>query len=201
MVKTCFVGGRFKALPLTSFFVTHPLLMALALRRPPRLFHTTAGAYNLIGPSDPVSNLRPVIYGDAQLAPTPKLNHPYSLREFTGGAKDYDLQWKIQRQQLDSFNHAFWTDVSNGHSLNSVALGLCPCRAILVLNQPNKPSFFLYQRPPPLWIKNALYLSFTGAGCSGKTCSSETTRWNGGDGITRLSCLPQKSSCGISWLV
>ena len=93
--------------------------MALALKSPLRHLHTTARAYNLIGPSDPVSNLRPVVYGDAPPAATQKLNHPYSLREFTGSAKDYDLQWKIQRQQLDAFNHAFWTDVSNAHLLNS----------------------------------------------------------------------------------
>lgn len=97
-------------------------MTALALRRPLRLLHTSARAHNLIGPSDPVSNLRPVIYDDAPLTPTPKLNHPYSLREFTGSAQDHDLQWKIQRQQLDAFNHEFWTGVSNGHPFISITL-------------------------------------------------------------------------------
>ena len=176
--------------------------MALALKSPElRLLHTTARAYNLIGPSDSVSNLRPVIYGDAPLAPTQKLNHPYSLREFTRNAKNYDLQWKIQRQQLDTFNHTFWTDVSNGHTLNSITFGSCSCRAIPVLNQPNEQFSLLYQKLLPLGIKNALYPSFTGTGCFRKTGSSETTRWNGGDAITGLSRLPQRSSCGISRLV
>ena len=66
---------------------------------------------DLVGPPDPVSNLRPVIYDDAPPLPPSEVRHPYSLREFKGDTREY--QWKIQRQELDAFNHAFWTDVRN----------------------------------------------------------------------------------------
>lgn len=73
-----------------------------------RLFSSSARASNLVGPSHPLSNLRPVIYDDALPKPSPKPGHPYSLSEFRG-VRDY--QWKLQRQQLDSFNHVFWAEV------------------------------------------------------------------------------------------
>jgi len=83
-----------------------------------RLFHSTAYARHLVGPIDPISNLRPVIYEDdpslssrsptAQSSDNEHLQHPYSLKEFTGDINDY--QWKLQRQQLDAFDHLFWSD-------------------------------------------------------------------------------------------
>jgi hypothetical protein len=85
----------------------------MALRvRPLRLLHSSARSCNLVGPPDPVSNLRPVLYTDLPSSPRPKLRHPYSLTEFAGGKQDDDLQWRLQRLQLDAFNHNFWTDVS-----------------------------------------------------------------------------------------
>ena len=65
----------------------------------------------LIGPPDPVSNLRPVLYTDPTSSTPPNLPHPYSLQEFAGRTQDQGLQWRLQRQQLDAFNHSFWTDV------------------------------------------------------------------------------------------
>jgi apoptogenic protein 1 len=75
-----------------------------------RLLHVSAPRRDLVGPPDPVSNLRPVIYDDPPTPASSASSHPYSLREFTGDTREY--QWKVQRQELDSFNHKFWTDVS-----------------------------------------------------------------------------------------
>lgn len=76
-----------------------------------RLLHTsTRACINYVGPPDPVSNIRPVIYDDPPIST--KLGHPYSLREFTGDTQDHNLQWRLHRQQLDAFDHQFWTDVS-----------------------------------------------------------------------------------------
>lgn len=74
-----------------------------------RLFQSSAIRRDLIGPPDPVSHLRPVIYDDAPPLPPSEVRHPYSLREFKGDVREY--QWKIQRQELDAYNQAFWTDV------------------------------------------------------------------------------------------
>ena len=70
----------------------------------------------MVGPPDPVSNLRPTIYEDqVSEAESSKRNakgkevHPYLLDEFDGDPTDY--QWRLERQRLDAFNHAFWTDV------------------------------------------------------------------------------------------
>lgn len=93
----------------------------------------------LVGPPDPVSNLRPIIYKDDPLPydPGPSTSgaaastsgdtqassskstqivrtnssqtHPYSLDEFDGDPSDY--QWRLERKRMDVYNHAFWTEV------------------------------------------------------------------------------------------
>ncbi|RPD66181.1 hypothetical protein L226DRAFT_609072 [Lentinus tigrinus ALCF2SS1-7] len=73
-----------------------------------RCFHASLARSHLVGPPDPVSHLRPVIYDDAPPPPPPQVRHPYSLREFTGDTREY--QWKMQRQEIDSFNHDFWKE-------------------------------------------------------------------------------------------
>ena len=84
---------------------------SLQIPRSYRLIHYTVARHDLVGPPDSVSHLRPVIYDDAPPeAPSPNSHHPYSLKEFKGDAREY--QWKMQRQQLDTYNHAYWTDVS-----------------------------------------------------------------------------------------
>ena len=72
-----------------------------------------------VGPPDPISNIRPVIYDDLP-ADSSAPSHPYSLREFTGDPREY--QWKVQKQELDAFNHNFWTDVSTTFWSTSVGL-------------------------------------------------------------------------------
>ncbi|KAM5532051.1 hypothetical protein V8D89_014302 [Ganoderma adspersum] len=72
-----------------------------------RAFHASVARQHLVGPPDPVSHLRPVIYDDAP-PPPPQTRHPYSLKEFTGDTREY--QWKMQRQELDAYNHQFWKE-------------------------------------------------------------------------------------------
>lgn len=84
-----------------------------------RLFHASASRRHLVAPPHPVSNMRPVIYEDAPSDPQPPtlLPHPYSLFEFSSTtcndqASNLELQFRLQRQQLDIFHHKFWLDVS-----------------------------------------------------------------------------------------
>jgi len=84
-----------------------------------RLFHASASRRHLVAPPHPVSNMRPVIYEDAPSDPQPPalLCHPYSLFEFSSTtcndqASNLELQFRLQRQQLDIFHHKFWLDVS-----------------------------------------------------------------------------------------
>ncbi|KAL0946842.1 hypothetical protein HGRIS_013010 [Hohenbuehelia grisea] len=82
-----------------------------------RSFHVSPPALDLVGPPDPISHLRPVIY-DAITIPSGlntngRTNHPYSLTEFSSSAEPQqplELQFRMQRQQLDAFHHAFWSD-------------------------------------------------------------------------------------------
>ncbi|WFD20438.1 hypothetical protein MCAP1_002682 [Malassezia caprae] len=96
---------------------------AVAVRRAPRLWPQ---AY--VGPPDPVSNLRPVVYSEPQARPTAL--HPYSLEEFTAPARaepasnalvryaDHllgqleavKMHARLQSMWLDQFNQRFWFD-------------------------------------------------------------------------------------------
>ncbi|KAI0256835.1 hypothetical protein BJV78DRAFT_1384648 [Lactifluus subvellereus] len=96
----------------------------LVLRRPPlalralRLLHSSARICDRVGPPDPVSNIRPVLYDDPVSTSAESSRHPYSLHEFrddTDTNADTDTleyQRKLQRQQLDAFNDAFWRDTN-----------------------------------------------------------------------------------------
>ena len=82
-----------------------------------RNFHGSKPRYDLVAPPHPVSHFRPIIYGDVSSQPPPTyLRHPYSLSEFTTGTGttlgDHELQFLLQRQQLDTFHHSFWLEVS-----------------------------------------------------------------------------------------
>ena len=84
-----------------------------------RAFHVkpTSRRRELIGPPDPISHLRPVVYDEPDVFIQPKqLPHPYSLSEFDsaeGPSEELELQYKLQRQQLDAFSHQFWLDVGS----------------------------------------------------------------------------------------
>lgn len=86
-----------------------------------------------IGPPDPLSNLRPVVFGVRDTAAAPRTArpsaHPYSLAEFsvppTAAPRNplaqyahrlgdrleaAQLQARLQTMWLDQFNQRFWTD-------------------------------------------------------------------------------------------
>ena len=84
-------------------------MLAHPLRPQVRHLHASLVRRHLVGPPDPISNLRPVIYDDAVPEHRTDVTHPYSLREFGGDTREY--QWKMQRQELDAHNHQFWKEV------------------------------------------------------------------------------------------
>ena len=84
-----------------------------------------------VGPPDPVSNLRPIVYKEPQTRPASVL-HPYSLDEFTapaqaprgsstraltryadqllGQLEAVKMHTRLQSMWLDQFNQRFWLD-------------------------------------------------------------------------------------------
>ncbi|KAF9265416.1 hypothetical protein L218DRAFT_898062 [Marasmius fiardii PR-910] len=87
-----------------------------SIHRSCRLLHAcTRSSRDLIGPPNPISHLRPIIYDDVPTPPPPSLlHHPYSLAEFdpepSNNESAHELQWKLQRKQLDDLNQHFWLD-------------------------------------------------------------------------------------------
>lgn len=78
--------------------------------------HTSSARCDRVAPPHPISHMRPIIYDDAPPGATPPtlLRHPYSLNEFQNTRiqpADLELQFKLQRQQLDTFHQDFWLDV------------------------------------------------------------------------------------------
>ena len=69
-----------------------------------------------MGPPDPISNIRPAIYHredpSSSTSYGDKVQHPYSLKEFTQLENAQDYQVNLQKTQLDAFDHAFWMDVN-----------------------------------------------------------------------------------------
>jgi len=141
-----------------------------------RLFHASASRQHLVAPPHPVSNMRPVIYEDAPPDPQPPalLPHPYSLFEFSSTtcndqASSLELQFRLQRQQLDAFHHKFWLDVSPLPPRHTIPyhLGL---RAILVSKPLKMLSFYPFRNRPQPYTKRVLYLNSINNGiCKRKT--------------------------------
>lgn len=100
------------------FFPLLPRRPASSILRPLRPFHSVR-TRDYVGPPDPVSNIRPVLYDDQVTTHVESLRqlHPYALSEFRDRDDSHALeyQWKLQRQQLDAFNDAFWRDVRLAH--------------------------------------------------------------------------------------
>lgn len=81
-------------------------------------FHMSRTCRDLVAPPNLVSHMRPVIYdGPPSKLRLPYLRHPYSLSEFRDGNTsvlgNYELQFRLLRQQLDSLHQNFWLDVSD----------------------------------------------------------------------------------------
>lgn len=83
-------------------------------------FSSTPRSCLLVGPPDPISNIRHVIYDEGTATREGVKEgfskHPYSLSEFSQDSFDSatgqnELQLKLQRQQLDTLDQQFWTDV------------------------------------------------------------------------------------------
>ncbi|KAF5373771.1 hypothetical protein D9758_000588 [Tetrapyrgos nigripes] len=98
----------------------HVMLSLLQPRRIQRPLHRLLHASRilsktLVGPPDPISHLRPVIYDDVLAPPSPSvLYHPYSLAEFDPEPKrsqsQNELYYKLQMQRLDALSQNFWLD-------------------------------------------------------------------------------------------
>jgi len=91
--------------------------MLILRPRPPRLtlrslrlLHSSARTCHYVAPPDPISNIRPILYDDPAPVTSESLLHPYSLNEFGEDSDTLEYQWKLQRQELDAFNDAFWRD-------------------------------------------------------------------------------------------
>ncbi|KAF8892546.1 hypothetical protein BD779DRAFT_1670236 [Infundibulicybe gibba] len=91
--------------------------MALRLARS---LHITSRRSHLVGPPDPISHIRPIVYTDyatpssSSVVPA-RIRHPYSLTEFDdsehtvhSSTNTHELQFRLQRQQLDAYHHDFW---------------------------------------------------------------------------------------------
>ncbi|KAL5489907.1 hypothetical protein ACEPAI_4739 [Sanghuangporus weigelae] len=104
-----------------------------------RNIRTSSQKRALVGPPDPVSNLRPVIYDEVESIPSwrkrkGKGKEGDSVVELGGGENTsslvkrkqattshpyqldefsgdpLDYQWRLERSRLDAYNHAFWKD-------------------------------------------------------------------------------------------
>ncbi|KAJ6630854.1 hypothetical protein B0H10DRAFT_1774443 [Mycena sp. CBHHK59/15] len=76
-----------------------------------RVLHASQHLADRVGPPHPISNMRPMIYDDETPPSTPRAYHPYSLHEFhPEPTNPYQLQWKLQREQLDEFHQTFWLE-------------------------------------------------------------------------------------------
>lgn len=151
-----------------------------------RNFHGSRPRHDLVAPPHPVSHFRPIIYGDASSQPPPTyLRHPYSLSEFTTGTGttlgDHELQFLLQRQQLDTFHHSFWLEVS--------VQGLLLFQAIKPLvrvtpgsMEPGNQSLAACRQQQPLATKRSLSLNSTNSGFYKKENGRKNIQKNGGDG-------------------
>ncbi|KAF8921232.1 hypothetical protein CPB85DRAFT_1372403 [Mucidula mucida] len=86
-----------------------------SLLRPLRGLHSSASLWHLVGPPNPISHIRPIIYDDVPPPPPPsRLQHPYSLAEFDpappAGSTVHDIQWRLQRHEIDKLDESFWHD-------------------------------------------------------------------------------------------
>ncbi|KAI5451934.1 hypothetical protein NCC49_001234 [Naganishia albida] len=77
---------------------------------------------DLVGPNDPVSNIRPVRYAQSPTHASSSTS-PYSTSEFTNVSSPdtaladerigEDLEWRLRRERVDAKNHEFWTHLDH----------------------------------------------------------------------------------------
>lgn len=130
-------------------------------------FHMSRTRRELVAPPNLVSHMRPVIYdGPPSKLRLPYLRHPYSLSEFKDGSTrvlgNYELQFRLLRQQLDSLHQNFWLDVSA--PILACEIFLLLERATPVSTPLETPSSAAFLRQPPRVIRRRRYLHFTSNG-------------------------------------
>lgn len=180
-----------------------------SLPRSIRLLHASVQSCNLIGPPDPISHIRPIIYDDSPLPHPPTLlHHPYSLSEFLPGfpgrTATCELQWKLQRQQLDDFNHNFWIDVRFTILSSSRAkpqYQIAMYRATPASRPPRKLYSPASRAPLPSWTKKTHSQSFTSSGSCKRQVGQMNIRRNGGNAICHASCSKRGSNSTSSQLL
>lgn len=155
--------------------------------QPFRSFHSSRPRHDWVAPPHPVSHFRPIIYGDAFSQPAPTyLRHPYSLSEFTtetgSTLGDHELQFLLQRQQLDTFHHSFWLEVRVLTFLLFQAINYL-VSATPGSMRPRKQSLVACPQRQLLATRRSLYLSSTNSGFYKKENARTATQKNGGDGI------------------
>jgi hypothetical protein len=164
---------------------------SLALR-PIRLLHSSVPTANYVGPPDPLSNIRPVLYNDLSSTTAESLQHPYSLDEFRNDSEDtLEYQWKLQRQQLDAFNDAFWRDVR--FSLTAIGTqrkSSSPCRRIRASKRPKQPFKAVFHHTQPQNNAKNISENSIKIGFCKKQPDKKSTTLSGDGAVCKRSGLP-----------
>ena len=172
----------------------------LGLRRPTslvlrrlRLLHSSVPTANYVGPPDPMSNIRPVLYNDLGSTTTESpQQHPYSLDEFRNDSEDtLEYQWKLQRQQLDAFNDAFWRDVRFSHTIVPLPLSpIIPCRRTPASKRPRQPLKAVFHHTRPQNNAKSISENSIKIGSCKKRRDKKSTTLSGDGGACKRSGLP-----------
>ena len=168
-----------------------------SLARPLRLLHSSVPTPNYVGPPDPMSNIRPVLYNDLSSTTAEPQRHPYSLDEFQNDSEDtLEYQWKLQRQQLDAFNDAFWRDVRFPTTIVSLPLALK--RYIIIISirrtpaskRPKQPSKAVFHHTPPQNNAKSISENSIKIGSCKKQPDKKSTTLSGDGAVCKRSGLP-----------
>lgn len=140
-------------------------------------FSSTPRSCLLVSPPDPISNIRHVIYDEGTATREGVKEgfskHPYSLSEFSQDSFDSatgqnELQLKLQRQQLDTLDQQFWTDVCiipvTTLLMHELLFFFGDCRATSVLKLGKPTSFPVFLKKPLHHRKNKHFPNSTNNG-------------------------------------
>ena len=165
---------------------------SLALLRSLRLLHSSVPTANHVGPPDPLSNIRPVLYSDLSSTTTEPQQHPYSLDEFRNDSEDtLEYQWKLQRQQLDAFNDAFWRDVRFSHHNHwHPEKSSSPCSRIPASKRPKQPFKAVFHHTQPQNNAKNISENFIKIGSCKKQLDRKSTTLSGDGAVCKRSSLP-----------
>jgi hypothetical protein len=168
---------------------------SLALLRPLRLLHSSVPTANHVGPPDPLSNIRPVLYNDLSSTTAESQQHPYSLDEFRNDSEDtLEYQWKLQRQQLDAFNDAFWRDVRFFlTTIGTQRKSSSPCRRIPASKWPKQPFKTVFHHTQPQNNAKSILENSIETGSCKKQLDRKSTTLSGDGAVCKRSGLPLAS--------